>query len=66
MKGISEQERSAYEQIALAIFSRHSPQDAASQQRYACPKSGCDGQISEYDTVCSKCGSFYSACIASG
>ena len=34
--------------------------------KYACPKNGCDGQISDYDTVWWKYGSFYSACIACG
>ncbi len=49
----------------MAIFSRHTPQDANSQKT-VCPKSGCDGQLTEYDTNCLKCGSFFSPCIASG
>lgn len=65
LQNISKQEREKYESIALALFSRHNPVDAP-QVKFPCPKKGCDAQVSEYDTNCQRCGSFYSACIASG
>ena len=52
-------------QTIIALFSRHNPVDAP-QVKFPCPKKGCDAQVSEYDTNCQRCGSFYSACIASG
>ena len=63
--GVSDEEREAYEQIALAVFSRHTPQDPVAM-KFPCPKKSCDAQLTEYETNCSRCGSFFSACIASG
>lgn len=65
LQDINAKERDKFENIALSLFSRHAPNDAP-QVKFPCPKKGCDAQISEYDTNCQRCGSFYSACIASG
>ena len=65
LPGLSSIEREKFENIALSLFSRHAPKDAA-QVKFPCPKKNCDAQISEYDTDCKRCGSFFSACIASG
>lgn len=65
LENVSDQEREAYEEIALSLFSRHAPNDPVAM-KFPCPKSSCDNQISEYDTHCERCGSIFSACIASG
>ena len=46
MEGVSDQERKAYEQIALALFSRHEPVENVAT-KFPCPKSSCDAQVSE-------------------
>ena len=40
------EEREAYESVALALFSRHAPNDAV-QMKFPCPKKSCDAQITE-------------------
>ena len=65
LPNVSKIENKKFESIALALFSRHAPTDAP-QVKFPCPKKSCDAQISEYDTNCQRCGSFFSACAASG
>ena len=65
MDGIATEEKEKYETMAVQLFSRKSP----SEPRKAttnCPGKTCDAKVSEFDTNCAKCGSYFSACVASG
>ena len=56
-------ERMKYEELAISIFSNHSPNDGQ-KIMFRCPK--CGSQVNEYDITCGGCGSYFSPCIASG
>jgi len=65
MNGVDEDMREAYEEVAMSIFSKHSPIDQP-PKKTPCPGKGCDAEVTSFDTHCRSCGSFYPACIASG
>merc|ERR1719329_1955194 len=64
LESITQQEREAYEMLAINLFFRHSPVDKKQKQEHNCPK--CDNVINEFDINCKKCGAHFSPCIASG
>jgi len=60
---ISKEEADKYKQLALAIFSKHPPQDPLSRQ-LSCPK--CSANLPDWVTSCSSCQRSFPACIATG
>jgi len=63
MKELPAHKKGAIDKLALAIFTRYSPQDPATR-RYTCH--ACNGAIRDFDTRCGQCGTAYPACTFSG
>lgn len=51
--------------MAVSIFTKHTPQDQASES-FPCPGKNCKEKVTEYDTHCRACGANFSVCVASG
>ena len=51
--------------LALEIFSKNEPVNKE-EDFYGCPNEKCEGEISEYDIYCSKCGTSFDGCVISG
>lgn len=60
---LSPHKKTAIDKLALAIFTRFSPQDPATR-RYSCPQ--CNANIKDFDTRCNACGTGFPACTFSG
>jgi WD repeat-containing protein 35 len=65
LQGLSEEEREAYAELAVSIFSRHPPHNPAIRG-VPCPGKSCSSKVLPYDTNCADCGVNFPACIASG
>ncbi len=65
MEGITAEEKEKYESMAVQLFSKRPPTEPR-KATVDCPGKTCDAKISEFDTNCAKCGSYFSACVASG
>jgi len=63
LENISESEKKRYEELALTIFSRHSPKDGSSEM-VEC--TSCGSNIPDWCTSCPGCDTKFSACIVSG
>ncbi|KAJ4459772.1 putative WD40 repeat protein [Paratrimastix pyriformis] len=64
LEGTPTARREAYEELALAIFTRHAPADAATARTFPCPK--CQTLIPDWATSCGSCRTAFPACVASG
>jgi len=65
LQGLTEDEREAYAELAVSIFSRHPPQNP-SIRGVPCPGKSCSSKVLPYHTNCAECGVNFPACIASG
>ncbi len=53
-----------YQNLALDIFTKHTPTDPANKRKYECPDCGAD--CKDWMTSCSECGIKFPPCIVSG
>eukprot|EP00002_Diphylleia_rotans_P007180 TRINITY_DN1668_c0_g2_i6.p1 TRINITY_DN1668_c0_g2~~TRINITY_DN1668_c0_g2_i6.p1 ORF type:complete len:146 (-),score=25.68 TRINITY_DN1668_c0_g2_i6:63-500(-) len=60
---ITEQEREAYQELALSIFIRHPPQDPGCK-KYECPS--CKAAVKDWMSSCGDCGATLPGCISTG
>tara|TARA_A100001015_G_C14891955_1_gene672798 strand:- start:200 stop:730 length:531 start_codon:yes stop_codon:yes gene_type:complete len=64
LKGLTPEERSKYEDLAVSIFSKNQPIDPSSRS-YHCPK--CEtGALKDWDSNCNQCGAKFPVCIVTG
>lgn len=63
LKGLTDEQKQNYEDIAMEIFTRHSPKNAVVNS-LECPS--CDSTVKEWTTSCPSCDSKFPVCIASG
>ena len=63
MDDLPQHKKAAIDKLALAIFTRYSPQDPA-MRRHSCPQ--CNASVKDFDTRCGNCGTAFAACVFSG
>lgn len=64
LPGLSNQDRDAYESLALKIFINTAPKDPSSSRRVSCPS--CRQKLSNWSSSCSKCNRSFQTCMMSG
>jgi len=65
IQGQSEEDKEAYEELAVSIFSKNPPRDPKPRM-VKCPGRNCANNVSDIVTNCSECGSNFPACMVSG
>jgi WD repeat-containing protein 35 len=63
LQSISQEEREAFSNLALHIFTKNPPSDPSSRS-FSCPK--CGDNIKDFQSQCGGCGKKFQACIQTG
>ncbi|XP_064652091.1 WD repeat-containing protein 35-like [Lineus longissimus] len=63
LENMAEEQREQYEELALEIFTKHSPKDSRTN-KVDCPS--CESQMPDWSTVCPNCDTKFPTCIVTG
>uniref|UniRef100_A0A915KVF2 Uncharacterized protein n=1 Tax=Romanomermis culicivorax TaxID=13658 RepID=A0A915KVF2_ROMCU len=64
MENLAEEERAAYEKLALNIFTKYGAKDTKTSNKTEC--ASCESMIPDFSQMCPNCETKFPTCVASG